>query len=60
MHGVAVQLRTRATVDELAGFDEVVLACLAKRPEDRPPTAAVLSQRLAQVARELGAVEEFT
>jgi 2,4-dienoyl-CoA reductase (NADPH2) len=25
-HGVAVQLRTRATVDELAGFDEVVLA----------------------------------
>jgi 2,4-dienoyl-CoA reductase (NADPH2) len=25
-HGVDVQLRTRATVDELAGFDEVVLA----------------------------------
>ncbi len=43
-----------------ASLDDVVLACLAKRPEDRPPTAAVLSQRLAQVARELGAVEEFT
>ena len=39
-------------------LDEVVLACLAKRPEDRPTGAAVLSQRLAQVGRELGAPEE--
>jgi hypothetical protein len=26
-----------------------VLACLAKRPEDRPRSAAVLSERLAAV-----------
>jgi serine/threonine-protein kinase len=29
-----------------AGFDEVVLACLAKRPDDRPRSAADVAQRL--------------
>jgi serine/threonine protein kinase len=41
-------------------LDELVLACLAKHPEDRPPSAAVVSQRLAQVGRKLGVVEEVT
>jgi eukaryotic-like serine/threonine-protein kinase len=41
-------------------LDELVLACLAKRPEDRPATAAELSQRLTQVASELGVVQEVS
>jgi eukaryotic-like serine/threonine-protein kinase len=38
-------------------LEELVLACLAKRPEDRPVSAAIVSQRLAEIARELGVVE---
>ncbi|HEU4523713.1 MAG TPA: hypothetical protein VFR62_01755, partial [Gemmatimonadales bacterium] len=41
-------------------LEELVLACLAKRPEDRPPSASALSQGLAAVARELGVLEEVT
>jgi serine/threonine-protein kinase len=33
-----------------AALEALVLACLAKRPEDRPPSAAALSQSLAGVA----------
>jgi eukaryotic-like serine/threonine-protein kinase len=32
------------------GLDEVILACLAKHPEERPQTAGELSRRLAVVA----------
>ena len=33
-------------------LEEVVLACLAKRPADRPPSAAVLAERLAAAEAE--------
>jgi serine/threonine protein kinase len=39
----------RAGIDLPPGLDEIILACLAKRPEQRPATAASLSQSLAQV-----------
>ena len=43
-----------------SALDEVVLACLAKRPEERPASAAELSQRLSAIERELGVGEEVT
>jgi serine/threonine-protein kinase len=43
-----------------AALDELVLACLAKHPEDRPPSAAEVSQRLLQAGRELGGFVEVT
>ena len=39
-----------------AGLEELVMACLAKRPEDRPSSAAELSRQLAQVDRGLSVV----
>ena len=46
-HGVDVRLDTRAGIDELAGFDEVVLAtgvvaADSRHPRDRPPDGAVV------------------
>jgi serine/threonine protein kinase len=41
-----------------ASLEELVLACLAKRPEERPASAAEVSTRLAAVERELEAVRE--
>ena len=39
-------------------LEELVLACLAKRPEDRPPSATEISRRLALLHRELDATTE--
>jgi hypothetical protein len=41
-------------------LEELVLACLAKRPDERPASAAELSRQLASVGREAGISEEIT
>jgi serine/threonine protein kinase len=41
-----------------AGLDELVLACLAKDPADRPQTARELSRRLGQLAEAEGWSQE--
>jgi eukaryotic-like serine/threonine-protein kinase len=41
-----------------AAFDELVLACLAKDPADRPQTARELSRRLGQVSATEGWTQE--
>jgi serine/threonine-protein kinase len=43
-----------------AALDELVLACLAKRAEDRPASAAILSTRLAEVGGTLALTSETT
>ena len=40
--------RTELTIP--AALDEVVMACLAKKPEDRPQTARELANRLGEIA----------
>ena len=48
--------RTELPID--AGLDRVVLACLAKKPEDRPQTAAELDGELAEIETEPWSQEE--
>jgi serine/threonine-protein kinase len=43
-----------------AGLDRVVLACLAKRPEDRPASAVELDRMLAEIEVEPWSEEEAT
>ena len=65
MNVVAKHLRVEATAPSRratqyvpAALDAIVLACLAKRPEDRPRDAAQLSRRLASVDLEPWSEEE--
>jgi serine/threonine-protein kinase len=42
----------RASIDVPPGLEQLVLACVAKKPDDRPQTAAALARLLAAVAVE--------
>lgn len=50
----------RTELDVAPEVDRVVLACLAKRPEDRPQTAAELDRMLAETELEPWSEEEAT
>jgi serine/threonine protein kinase len=51
---------TRTELDVSPTFERVVLACLAKRREDRPQTAAELDRMLGEVETEPWSEEEAT
>jgi serine/threonine-protein kinase len=51
---------SRTELDVSPEFERVVLACLAKRPEDRPQTAAELDRMLAEVETEPWSEEDAT
>jgi serine/threonine-protein kinase len=50
----------RTELEVAADLDSVVLACLAKRPEDRPQSAAELDRMLAEIELEPWSEEEAT
>jgi serine/threonine-protein kinase len=50
----------RTELDVAPDLDRVVLACLAKRPEDRPQSAAELDRMLAEIEIEPWSEEEAT
>jgi serine/threonine-protein kinase len=50
----------RSELDIAPGLDLAILACLAKRPEDRPPTATELDRRLTQIEVEPWSEEDAT
>jgi serine/threonine-protein kinase len=50
----------RTELEVAPELDRIVMACLAKRPEDRPQSAAELDQMLAEVELEPWSEEEAT
>jgi eukaryotic-like serine/threonine-protein kinase len=50
----------RTELDVSPQLEQVVLACLAKRPEDRPQTASELDRMLAEIEIEPWSEEEAT
>ena len=48
--------RTELPIDP--GLDRIVMACLAKKPQDRPPTAAELDRELAELHSDPWSQEE--
>ena len=51
---------TRTELDVAPQLEQAVLACLAKRPEDRPQTATELERMLAEIEIEPWSEEEAT
>jgi serine/threonine-protein kinase len=49
LHDAPVPPSRRSELPVPAALDELVLACLAKKPEDRPPSAAALARSLAAI-----------
>jgi len=49
LHDAPVPPSRRSELPVPAALDELVLACLAKKPEDRPSSAAALSRSLAAI-----------
>jgi serine/threonine-protein kinase len=49
LHDAPLPPSRRSELAVPAALDELVLSCLAKKPEDRPPTAAALARSLATI-----------
>ena len=60
IHDTPVPPSQRTEIDVAPELDGAVLACLAKRPEDRPQSAAELDRMLAEIEVEPWSEEEAT
>ena len=52
VQGEPVPPSQRSSLEVPRSFDELILACLAKNPDDRPPTADDVAARLSAIERE--------
>jgi len=60
IHETPVPPSERTELDVTPELDRVVLACLAKKPDDRPPSAAELDRMLGDIEIEPWSEEEAT